>query len=78
MGFIGALQSFANFLVMTPDGGGSSVSTLTMGFRVYEVAFGNYQNLGMGYASAMGWIVGLIVMIFVAIYFYINNRKEKN
>jgi ABC-type sugar transport system permease subunit len=32
----------------------------------------------MGYASAMGWIVGLIVMVFVAIYFYVNNRKEKN
>ena len=79
MGFIGTLQSFANFQIMTPDGGPNN-STLTMGFRVYEVAMGNDANVpgwGMGYASAMGWIVGLIVMIFVAIYFYVNKRKEK-
>ena len=80
MGFIGTLQSFANFQIMTPDGG-PNYSTLTMGFRVYQVAIGNEANVpgwGMGYASAMGWIVGLIVMVFVAIYFYFNNRKEKN
>ena len=80
MGFIGSLQSFANFQIMTPDGGPNQ-STLTMGFRVYEVAMGYDSNVpgwGMGYASAMGWIVGLIVMVFVAIYFYFNNRKEKN
>ena len=80
MGFIGSLQSFANFQIMTPDGGPKD-STLTMGFRVFQVAMGDDSNVpgwGMGYASAMGWIVGLIVMIFVAIYFYINNRKEKN
>lgn len=80
MGFIGTLQSFANFQIMTPDGGPSD-STLTMGFRVYQVAMGYDANIpgwGMGYASAMGWIVGLIVMVFVVIYFYFNNRKEKN
>ena len=80
MGFIGSLQSFANFQIMTPDGGPNN-STLTMGFRVYQVAMGDDANVpgwGMGYASAMGWIVGLIVMVFVAIYFYVNNRKEKN
>ena len=78
MGFIGALQSFANFIIMTPTGGPGN-STLTMGLRLYMVAFGDEAILyGMGYASAMGWIVGLIVMVFVAIYFYINGRKEKN
>ena len=80
MGFIGTLQSFANFQIMTPDGGPNQ-STLTMGFRVYEVAMGYDSNVpgwGMGYASAMGWIVGLVVMVFVALYFYFNNRKEKN
>lgn len=80
MGFIGSLQSFANFQIMTPDGGPDD-STLTMGFRVFQVAMGDDANVpgwGMGYASAMGWIVGLIVMVFVVIYFYFNNRKEKN
>lgn len=80
MGFIGSLQSFANFQIMTPDGGPNN-STLTMGFRVFQVAMGDDANVpgwGMGYASAMGWIVGLIVMVFVALYFYVNNRKEKS
>ena len=80
MGFIGSLQSFANFHIMTPDGGPNN-STLTMGFRVFQVAMGDDANVpgwGMGYASAMGWIVGLIVMVFVALYFYVNNRKEKS
>lgn len=80
MGFIGSLQSFANFQIMTPDGGPNN-ATLTMGFRVFQVAMGDEANVpgwGMGYASAMGWIVGMIVMIFVAVYFYFNNRKEKN
>ena len=77
MGFIGSLQSFANFQIMTPDGGPND-STLTMGFRVYQVAMGDDANIpgwGMGYASAMGWIVGLIVIVFVVVYFYFNNRK---
>ena len=78
MGFIGALQSFANFIVMTPSGG-PDFTTLTMGLRVYQVAFGDDSTrFGMGYASAMGWIVGLIVMVFVAVYFYFNNRKERS
>ena len=77
MGFIGALQSFANFQIMTPDGG-PGLTTLTMGLRVYNAALvEDAYTYGMGYASAMSWLVGIIVMIFTAINFVINNRKEK-
>ncbi len=76
MGFIGALQNFTIFIIMTP-GGGPNYSTLTMGLRLFQVAFGDDSYLfGMGYASAMGWVIGSIVMIFVALYFYINKKRE--
>lgn len=74
MGFIGALQSFANFQVMTP-GGGPGNTTLTMVFRVYNVAFvEDSYSYGMGYASAMSWLVGLIVMAFSAVLFKLSRR----
>lgn len=72
MGFIGALQSFANFQVMTPTGGPSD-STLTMVFHVYNAAFLD-DRYGMGYASALSWLVGFIVMAFTAILFRISRR----
>lgn len=72
MGFIGALQSFANFQIMTPTGGPED-STLTMVLRVYYVAFID-ESYGMGYASAMSWVVGLIVMVFTAVFFKVSKR----
>ncbi len=74
MGFIGALQSFANFQVMTPSGGPDG-TTWTMVFRVWYVGFvEDSYRYGMGYASAMSWIVGGIVMIFTAIMFGLSRR----
>lgn len=74
MGFVGALQSFANFQVMTPSGGPGG-TTWTMVLRVWYVGFVEDSSLyGMGYASAMSWIVGGIVMIFTAIMFSLSRR----
>ena len=74
MGFIGALQSFANFQIMTPNGGPEN-STLTMVFRVWDIAFNlDKRTYGMGYAAAMSWLVGLIIMVFTAINFGLSKR----
>ncbi len=74
MGFIGALQSFANFQVMTPTGGPEG-STWTMVLRVWYVGFVEDSfRYGMGYASAMSWIVGGIVMILTAVMFGLSGR----
>lgn len=74
MGFVGALQSFANFQVMTPSGGPDG-TTWTMVLRVWYVGFvEDSVRYGMGYASAMSWIVGAIVMIFSAIMFGMSRR----
>lgn len=74
MGFVGALQSFANFQIMTPSGGPEG-STWTMVLRVWYVGFVEDSALyGMGYASAMSWIVGGIVIIFTAVMFRFSRR----
>lgn len=68
MGFIGALQTLANFQVMTPTQPWNSMT-----FYVYFMAFEDFSN-GMGYASALGWIVGLIVMVFTIINFAFSKK----
>ena len=74
MGFVGALQSFANFQVMTPSGGPDG-TTWTMVLRVWYVGFVEDSiRYGMGYASAMSWVVGAIVMIFSAILFGLSRK----
>ena len=74
MGFVGALQSFANFQVMTPSGGPDG-TTWTMVLRVWYVGFvEDSVRYGMGYASAMSWVVGAIVMIFSAILFGLSRK----
>ncbi len=74
MGFIGALQSFANFQVMTPTGGPDG-STWTMVLRVWYVGFvEDSSRYGMGYASAMSWIVGGLVMVLTAVLFGFSGR----
>ena len=64
MGTIGALQTFTQALIMT--NGGPANASLFMSLYIYRTAFTN-QN--MGYASAMSWLLFIIVAIFTAIIF---------
>lgn len=57
MGFIGGIQTFTEPYVMTS--GGPDNATLFLGLHLYQSAF---SYLKMGYASAMAWI--MFVMIF--------------
>ncbi|MDQ2645405.1 MAG: extracellular solute-binding protein [Myxococcota bacterium] len=58
IGLIGALQVFSQPFVMTH--GGPARATLTYSMRLYENAF---KFLRMGYASAMAWVMFLIILI---------------
>ena len=62
IGFIGALQTFAEPYVMTQ--GGPENSTLLLGLYLYQTAFGFLQ---MGYAAAIAWIMFLIIFILTLI-----------
>ncbi len=60
MGMIGALQVFMQAYVMTPMGkGGTDYSLLFYVLYLYQKAFIEYE---MGYASAMAWILFVIIL----------------
>ncbi|WP_223829378.1 carbohydrate ABC transporter permease [Paenibacillus arenilitoris] len=54
---IGALQDFVRFRIMT--GGGPNFSTMTVVYYLFENAF-RYMN--MGFASAMAWVLGIVII----------------
>ncbi|TXK84153.1 carbohydrate ABC transporter permease [Paenibacillus sp. N3.4] len=64
MGVIGSFQTFTSAFVIT--NGGPMNSTQVYAVYLYQVAFG---NLHMGYASALAWILLLIVAIATSINF---------
>jgi len=64
---IGAFQSFTQAYVVSNGTGGPSDSTLFYTLYLYERGFTNFQ---MGYASAMAWLLLIIIAIFTAINFF--------
>lgn len=77
LGIIGALQVFAEAFVMT--GGGPNNSTLLLSLYLYRNAF---QYLKMGYASALAWVMFLIVLaltllVFRSAPFWVHYEQER-
>ncbi len=66
---IGALQDFARFIIMT--GGGPNYSTTTVVYYIYATAF---QYNQMGYASAIAWFVGIIIMSVTLLNFLFSKK----
>lgn len=66
---IGAMQAFVPFRLMT--NGGPDYSTTTIVLYLYDNAF-KYMN--MGYASAMAWILFVVIMGLTLLFF----RSSKN
>ncbi len=70
MSIIGALQSFDTAYVISTARagtlGGPAKSTLFYMLYLYNRAFAGFE---MGYASALGWILFVIIMIFVMLVF---------
>lgn len=64
-GTISAFQAFTEAYIMT--GGGPSYSTLFYALRLFNLAFHDGR---WGYASAMAWLLALLVMILTALNFW--------
>ena len=62
MGMISNLQAFANFQIMKPSFNGEQIETMV--YHVWWAAFEKTDSYGLGYASALGWITGIIIIIF--------------
>ncbi|ACQ82034.1 binding-protein-dependent transport systems inner membrane component [Beutenbergia cavernae DSM 12333] len=68
-GVIGALQVFVQAAVMTE--GGPNDATLFFVYYLYRTAFTNNE---MGYASALAWILFLIIMAITVLLFRNSNK----
>lgn len=67
-----ALKVFIEPMVLT--GGGPGVSTLVVYQQIFITAF-NYFD--MGYASAMGYILGLIILLLIVVNFLVFRVRGK-
>ncbi len=70
MGIIGAFQTFTQAYVITP-GGGPQDSTYFYSLYLYNRA---WKYLDMGYASAMAWMLFLVIIVLTAIVFRTQKR----
>ena len=66
---IGAFQVFTQSYIIT--GGGPENATLFYVLYLYRMAFENFQ---MGYASAMAWVLFLIILFFTFVQFRLSDR----
>jgi multiple sugar transport system permease protein len=67
VGFIASLQGFVLVLIMT--NGGPANATLMIGLYLYRQAFVNFN---MGYASALAWVLLMVIMLFTMAQFYLS------
>jgi multiple sugar transport system permease protein len=67
--FIGAMQGFDSFYVMTRGGPGDSSRTVVM--IIYESAF---QNLAIGYGAAIASLLFLLIMALTVLQFGLSTR----
>lgn len=67
LGVINAFQMFTPAYIVTPRPGGPMQSTYVYAVFLYEKAFKHFQ---MGYASALAWILLVIVALLTAINFF--------
>lgn len=66
---IGAFQVFTQAYIMTE--GGPNYATLFYLLYLFRAAFENFR---MGYASAMAWVLFVIVLLFTALQFALSDR----
>jgi multiple sugar transport system permease protein len=71
MQIISSFQAFTPAYIISGGTGGPANSTLFYTLYLYQNGFGNFQ---MGYASAMAWILLIIIAITTGLVFLITKR----
>ncbi|MCE5300088.1 MAG: sugar ABC transporter permease [Spirochaetia bacterium] len=69
MSIVASFQIFTQVYVMTGGQGGPADSTLVLVLYIYQHAF-KFHN--MGYASALAWVLFIIILIFTLIQFKVS------
>lgn len=76
LGLIGTLWSINVFdIIWLSTGGGPSNATMTLPVYIYNMAFKGYR---LSRASAASIIMGIILLLFVALYNRMNKQEEPN
>ena len=73
IGLIGALQEFTRFQVMTSDGG-PEYQGMTVVFYLYRQLFNASGGSDLGVASAMGWIIAVLISAVTILNFSLQRR----
>jgi ABC-type sugar transport system permease subunit len=74
MGFIGGMKEFGLPLVMTTGGGGGiSLSAITPVLLVYKAGFTSFE---MGYASAVAFLLTLLLIVATILQFRLYGKSE--
>ncbi|MEO3743446.1 sugar ABC transporter permease [Plantactinospora sp. B5E13] len=68
---IGAFQSFTQAFVVSGGSGGPADSTLLYTLYLYDRGFGSFE---MGYASAMAWVLLVIIAVLTGLNFLFAKR----
>ena len=71
LGIIHSFQAFTSAYIVSGGLGGPANSTMFYTLYLYQQGFKSFH---MGYASAMGWILLLIIAVFTGINFLISKR----
>lgn len=71
LGVINSFQAFTSAYIVSGGSGGPADSTLFYTLYLYQEGFTSFR---MGYASAMGWVLLLIIGAFTALNFWASRR----
>jgi multiple sugar transport system permease protein len=69
LGLIGSLQTFTQGFVFSGGTGGPAESTLFYNLYLYQQGF---QRFDMGYASALAWVMFIVIAFFTALNFLVS------
>lgn len=68
---IGSFQVFTQVFVITMGLGGPNDATRVFMLHLYDNAF---KNLRMGYASALAWVLFVVILLFTLLQFQLNKK----
>jgi multiple sugar transport system permease protein len=71
LGIIHSFQAFTSAYIISGGSGGPSDSTLFYTLYLYQEGFTNFH---MGYASAMAWVLLVVIAVFTGLNFFASRR----
>ncbi len=71
---IAATQEMAMMQLIASNGTGPGFSAITLSYLMYQMAWNNSATQGMGIASALSWLLAIVIMIVTGLYFKLSKK----